>query len=64
MDETTDSSVLLVARCLVAALFIWSGIGQVAGYDETATFMSRNGVIGNLLPISVFIELAGGICWS
>jgi len=61
MDETTDSSVLLVARCLVAALFIWSGIGQVAGYDETATFMSRNGVIGNLLAIAVFIELAGGI---
>jgi putative oxidoreductase len=61
MDETTDSSVLLVARCLVGALFLWSGIGQVAGYDETAIFMSRHDVIGNLLPIAVFIELAGGI---
>ena len=61
MDETTDSSVLLVARCLVAGLFLWSGIGQVTGYDETAIFMSRHGVIGNLLPIAVFIELSGAI---
>ena len=61
MDETTDSSVLLVARCLVAGLFLWSGIGQVSGYDETAIFMSRHGVIGNLLPIAVFIELSGAI---
>src|SRR5260370_1093125 len=61
MDETTDSSVLLVSRCLVAALFLWSGVGQVAGYDETAIFMTRHGLIGNLLPVAVFIELAGPI---
>ena len=61
MDETTDSSVLLVARCLVAGLFLWSGIGQATGYDETAIFMTRHGVIGNLLPIAVFIEVAGAI---
>jgi len=61
MDETTDNSVLLVSRCLIAALFLWSGIGQVAGYDETAIFMTRHGLIGNLLPIAVFIELAGAI---
>jgi putative oxidoreductase len=61
MDETTDSSVLLVARCLVAALFLWSGIGQVSGYDETAIYMTRHGLIGNLLPVAAFIELAGAI---
>ena len=61
MDETTDSSVLLVSRCLVAALFLWSGVGQVAGYDETAIFMTRHGLIGNLLPVAVFIELAGAV---
>jgi putative oxidoreductase len=61
MDETTDSSVLLVSRCLVAALFLWSGIGQAVGYDETAIFMTRHGVIGNLLPIAVFIELSGAV---
>ena len=58
MDETTDSSVLLVSRCLVAALLLWSGIGQLTGYDETAIFMTRHGLIGNPLPIAVFIEMA------
>ena len=61
IDETGNSSVLLVARCLVAGLFLWSGIGQVQGYDETAAFMIHSGVMSNLLPIAVFIEMAGGI---
>jgi putative oxidoreductase len=61
MDETADSSVLLVARCLVAGLFLWSGVGQITGYDDTAIFMTRHGVIGNLLPIAVFIELSGAV---
>jgi putative oxidoreductase len=61
MDETADSSVLLVARCLVGGLFLWSGIGQIQGYDETAIFLARHGVMGNLLPMAVFIELAGAI---
>jgi putative oxidoreductase len=60
-DETGNSSVLLVARCLIAGLFLWSGIGQVQGYDETAAFMIHSGVMVNLLPIAVFIELAGAI---
>lgn len=61
MDETGESSVLLVARFLLGSLFLWSGIGQVQGYDETAIFLSRHGVIGGLLPIAIFIELAGAV---
>jgi putative oxidoreductase len=61
MDETGENSVLLVARCLLAALFLWSGIGQVQGYDETAIYLVRHGAIGSLLPIAVFIELAGAV---
>ncbi len=61
VDDTGNSSVLLVARCLVAGLFLWSGIGQVQGYDETVSFMIHSGVIANLLPIAVFIEIAGAI---
>jgi len=61
MDETGDSSVLLVARCLVAGLFLWSGIGQASGYDETAVFMLHAGVIGNLLPIAIAVEVGGGL---
>ncbi|MFI4999512.1 MAG: DoxX family protein [Reyranellales bacterium] len=61
MDETSNSSVLLVARCLVAGLFLWSGVGQVNGYDETAIYMSQHGMVGSLLPIAVFVELAGAV---
>jgi putative oxidoreductase len=61
MDETGDSSVLLVARCLVAGLFLWSGLGQISGYDETAIFMAHHGLMSNLLPIAVFVELAGAV---
>jgi putative oxidoreductase len=61
MDETGDSSVLLVARCLMAGLFLWSGIGQASGYDETAVFMLHAGVIGHLLPIAIAIEVGGAL---
>ena len=61
MDETGENSVLLVARFLLGSLFLWSGIGQVQGYDETAIFLARHGVIGGLLPIAIFIELAGAV---
>jgi putative oxidoreductase len=61
MDETGENSVLLVARFLLGSLFLWSGIGQVQGYDETAIFLTRHGVIGGLLPLAIFIELAGAV---
>ena len=61
MDETGESSVLLVARFLLGSLFLWSGIGQVQGYDETAIFLARHGVIGSLLPVAIFVELAGAV---
>ena len=61
VDDSGNSSVLLVARCLIAGLFLWSGIGQVRGYDETVSFMIHSGVMANLLPIAVFVEIAGGI---
>ena len=61
MDETGDSSVLLVARCLVAGLFLWSGIGKVSGYDETGLLMHEHGVIGLVLPVAIFVEIAGAL---
>lgn len=61
MDETGDSSVLLVARCLMAGLFLWSGIGKIGGYEETALFMSHSGVLGMLLPAAVVVEIGGAL---
>jgi putative oxidoreductase len=61
MDETGDSSVMLVARCLMAGLFLWSGIGKVIGYDETGLLVNEHGVMGLLLPVAIFIEIAGAL---
>lgn len=61
VDDGGNSSVLLVARCLIAGLFLWSGVGQVRGYDETVAFMIHSGIMANLLPIAVFVEIAGAI---
>jgi len=49
MDETGDSSVLLVARCLLAGLFLWSGIGKINGYDDIGILMQEHGAMGLLL---------------
>src|SRR5688572_15970351 len=57
MDETGNSSVLLVARCLLAGLFLWSGIGKTAGYDEAGQFMAQHGTIGLLLPVAIVVEI-------
>lgn len=59
MDETGNSSVLLVARCLVAGLFLWSGLGKFAGYDDSGLFMAQHGVMSTLLPVAIFLEILG-----
>jgi putative oxidoreductase len=62
MDETGDnSSVLLVARCLMAGVFLWSGISKIGGYDETGLLMNEHGLIGQLVPVAAVIEIAGGV---
>ncbi len=61
MDETGDSNVLLVARVLMAGLFLWSGIGKIGGYDDTAVYMTQSGVMAMLLPLAVVVEVAGAL---
>jgi putative oxidoreductase len=61
MDETGDSSVLLVARCLLAGLFLWSGIGKINGYDEIGMLVQEHGATGLLLPVAISVELAGAL---
>ena len=61
MDETGDSSVLLVARCLLAGLFLWSGVGKISGYDEIGILAQLHGPMGLLLPVATFVEIAGAM---
>jgi len=52
--------VLLVARVLLSALFIVSGIEKIFSYQATAGFMQANGIPSVLLPLVILVETAGG----
>ncbi|HET7649100.1 MAG TPA: DoxX family protein [Gammaproteobacteria bacterium] len=55
------NSSLLLGRILMAAIFIWSGIGKITGYAGTEQYIESLGVAGGLLPLIILWELGGGV---
>ncbi len=51
----------LVGRALLAAIFIYGGIGKISGYEGTAGYMQSFGIPGELLPAVIALELGGGL---
>jgi putative oxidoreductase len=51
----------LVARILLAWIFIVSGWGKVSDYAGTVGYMQAMGVSAALLPLVIFAELGGGL---
>lgn len=51
----------LVARILMAYIFIVAGWGKISGYAATAGYMESMGVPAALLPLTIFVELGGGL---
>ncbi|AHF72932.1 Inner membrane protein YqjF [Candidatus Sodalis pierantonius str. SOPE] len=57
-----DDSALLVARVLMPILFIVAGYGKLgAGYAGTQQYMAAMGVPGFLLPLTILLEVGGGL---
>lgn len=54
-------NVLLAARILLAALFIWSGWNKLVHYDYMQGYMMSVGVPGWSMPILILWELGGGL---
>jgi putative oxidoreductase len=52
---------VLVARVLLALIFIGSGWGKIGGYAGTQQYMEAMGVAGALLPLVIFVELGAGL---
>lgn len=52
---------ILVARVLLAYIFIVAGWGKIAGYEATVGYMQAMGVSGALLPLTIALELGGGL---
>jgi len=49
----------LGGRVLLATLFLLSGVGKLAGYAATASYMASVGVPGALLPLVIATEVLG-----
>lgn len=57
-----DDSLILIARILMPILFIVAGYGKLGdAYAGTQAYMSSMGVPGFLLPLTILLELGGGI---
>lgn len=52
---------MLLARLLMAAIFIVSGYSKITGYAGTQGYMEAMGVPGALLPLVILLELGGGL---
>lgn len=51
----------LAGRVLIAALFLITGVGKIAGYAGTQAYMASQGVPGWLLPLVIALEVGGGL---
>ncbi|HEY1454708.1 MAG TPA: DoxX family membrane protein, partial [Roseiarcus sp.] len=50
----------LVARAMLAYIFIVGGASYIWQYADVAGYMQSNGVDGRLLPLVILTELGGG----
>ncbi|MBX3703596.1 MAG: DoxX family protein [Steroidobacteraceae bacterium] len=51
----------LTGRTLIAAIFLISGIGKIAGYSGTVAYMESVGVPGALLLPTIVLEIGGAL---
>ena len=57
-----NNAIVLVARILLAHIFLLSGIGKLgAGYAATQGYMAAMGVPGAVLPLVIALEIGGGL---
>lgn len=60
MDKTRDFT-LLLARVLLALIFIAAGANKVAQYAGTGAYMASVGVPSVVLPAVIALEIGGGL---
>jgi putative oxidoreductase len=51
----------LLARVLLAYIFIVEGAAKITSYSGVVDYMQSNGVDGRLLPLVILTELGGGL---
>ena len=59
--DSLQPYVLLLARFLLAAIFIKYGWDKIESYAPTASYMASMGLSGMLLPLVILLELGAGL---
>jgi putative oxidoreductase len=60
-NPQVDAVISLIARLLIAYIFIVAGWGKITAYSATMGYMESKGVPGALLPLTILVELGGGL---
>ena len=60
-QPNTDAVLALIARVLMAYIFIVAGQGKISAYSATVGYMESMGVPGALLPLTILVEFGGGL---
>jgi putative oxidoreductase len=61
MTAQTLANAAPLARLLLSAMFIISGVQKITGYAGTQGYMEAMGVAPGLLPVVIIVELGAGI---
>ena len=59
--ERFAGPIMLVARAMLAYIFVVSGATYIGQYADVTDYMQANGVDARLLPLVIATELGGGL---
>lgn len=60
-QANTDATLAVIARVLMAYIFIAAGWGKLTAYSATVGYMESMGVSSAMLPLTILVELGGGL---
>lgn len=56
-----NNAIVLLARLLLAQIFLLAGLGKISGYAGAQGYMESVGVPGALLPLVILLEIGGSL---
>ncbi len=56
-----NNAIVLLARLLLAHIFLLAGLSKITGYAGTQGYMESMGVPGALLPLVIALEIGGSL---
>lgn len=60
-QPAANAAVALIARILMAYIFLVAGWGKITTYSATVGYMESMGVPGAMLPLTILVEFGGGL---